>query len=193
MLKNSFGDRTTDACKIASLLNYKLATLGDLNNRNRYRQEKEIKSPTISTTRYRFDFRYLTSKEVLGALRQLNGNKPLEPTRSRDEHFQMQLRAYTYHSVSIKSMLSKCKSSPMITKKLKSRFKKGKEVDTKKYRPRSIKPTLAKVFERLMQNQMTDYLERKKYCHLVDSVSANLLYQRHFTICQRKNAVQHQY
>ena len=81
ILKNSFGDTITDPYKITNLLNNKFATLGDFNSLISYRHEEEIKSPPITTTRIRFDSRYVTSKEVLDSLRQLNGNKPLGPSQ----------------------------------------------------------------------------------------------------------------
>ena len=41
-------------------------------------------------------------------------------------------------------------------------FKTGEETDPINYRTISITPALAKLSERLMHNQMTDYLERKQ-------------------------------
>ena len=81
ILKNIYGYTNTDPFKIVNILNYKVATLGDLNNLNRYRPEEQIKSKPIRTTRSRFNFRYVLSKEVLDTLRQLNGNKPLGPSQ----------------------------------------------------------------------------------------------------------------
>ena len=69
---------------------------------------------------------------------------------------------------------------PNDLRKLKSRpfSKKSEATDSFNYRPIFITPTLAKLFERLMQNQMTDYLERKKHFHLVNSASTKLVSSR---------------
>ena len=65
--------------KIANFLNYKFPTLGDFNSLKRYWHDEQMKSPPITTTRDRFDFPYVTLKDVLNVLRQLNGNMPLGP------------------------------------------------------------------------------------------------------------------
>ena len=81
IFENSFGDTNTGPCRIANLLIYKIATMGDINSLSRYRHEEQIKYSPITTTRNRSDFRYMTSKEVLDTLWQLNGNKPLGPSQ----------------------------------------------------------------------------------------------------------------
>ena len=40
-------------------------------------------------------------------------------------------------------------------------YKKGDRLTAENYRPISVTPTLSKVFERLMLNQMTEYNEKK--------------------------------
>ena len=162
IIKNSFGDTNMDPCKIANILKYKFATLSDFKNLNRYRPAEQINSPPIITTRNRFYFRYVTSKEVLDKLRQLNGNKPLGPSQAwafRDTapciHIPLSFIVINANETqTFSSDLKKTENTPI--------FKKSKETDLINYEPISITPALAKVFERLMQNQTTDYLERKK-------------------------------
>ena len=163
-LKSSFGDTITDHCPIAKFLLYKFATLGNSNSPNRYRHEEQIESPPIATTPIRFDFLYVTSKELLDTIRQLNGIKPWGPS-------QIPVRTLRDSALCIHIPLSFIKNNAFKTQMFPNGLKKAKitpifnkceEIDPISYQPVSITPAPANVFERLMKIRMVDYLERKK-------------------------------
>ena len=81
-LKNCFDDVITDNYKMAQLLNYKFSKLGD------YIGSACNFFPTKHrTSKNSFHFRFVTTKEVLLTLKNLNSNKPSGPNNFRSPSF----------------------------------------------------------------------------------------------------------
>ena len=142
-----FGYKTTVHCKIKNLPNYKIATLGAFNRLKRFRHEKQIKSPPIRAFRNSFDFRYVTSKEILETLRQLNGKKLLAP--SRVPGWALRHAAPCIH-IPLSFILNNANEMQKFPKDLKKAkfkpiFEKGEKIEPIDYGRNSVTPGLAKV------------------------------------------------
>ena len=80
-LRNSFGDVVTESVKMANLLNYKFATLGDFKTSFPHKGDVACRNENfIKNLDSNFNFRFITKFECLRTIKTLNPNKPLGPT-----------------------------------------------------------------------------------------------------------------
>ena len=80
-MRNSFGDVVTESVKMANLLNYKFATLGDF--KTSFPHKGDVACRNENFIKYfdsNFHFRFITNLECLKTVNTLNPNKPLGPT-----------------------------------------------------------------------------------------------------------------
>lgn len=155
-LRNSFGHIITDAKKISELLNYKFSTLGTY-----YGRKREFIPRANTLHKKTFSFRFVTSKETLNELLHLNPNKPNGPAevpawalRDAAQSIHIPLTIIVNNSIRqciFPHELKKAEVTPI--------FKSGDAQDPTNYRPISITAPLAKIFERLLLQQINAYLD----------------------------------
>ena len=113
------------------------------------------------TSENSFDFRLVTTKEVLPTLKNLNSNKPSGPS---DIPSWALKDGFLFLADPIKLLFNQFLAEEKISEDLQKAivtpiFKKGENSLPENYRPISITSSLAKVFERLLREQTSEYLE----------------------------------
>ena len=158
-LRNVFGDIITNQRKIANLLNYKYSKLGDFLGKPATYIE-----PNNSITRKEFTFKPISLYECKKLVRKLNSNKPLGPSNipawalkdSVDiigEPLTFLINAFL-HEGRFPNHLKRAHVVPI--------YKSGDIEDPTNYRPISITSALSKVFEKVIQNQIVEFLDDTK-------------------------------
>ena len=158
LLKNSFGDILSEAKKISNLLNYKFTTLGEYIG--------EIKNYRVRgrTTDAVFSFRIIPESEMYRHLRQINTSKSaglssvpswayVDSAEVTAEHL-----CFIFNYMILHSQFP----DPLKNAMIKPIFKGGDETNPVNYRPISLTTPLAKVFEKLLNKQMLQYLNEHK-------------------------------
>ena len=155
-LKNALGDLVTEPKKIVNLLNYRFTTLGDYKGESNELYYANIASENHSI----FNFRFVTQREVRDTILKLSVNKPLGPTKISMWAIKDGMNAILPHltfainsSVSENTFPSTLKTAHVIPI-----FKKDDPEDPANYRPISLTPCLSKVIERLLADQINEYL-----------------------------------
>ena len=152
-LRNSFGDLVTDQTKIANLLNYRFSKLGDYLGK----QKPYIENSHDSKTSAPFTFHPISLYECKRHLKTLNKNKPKGPSNIpawalKDclniiaEPLCFLINAFIEES----KFPNHLKSAFVIPI-----FKKGDCENPINYRPTSITPALAKLFEKVLHEQVS--------------------------------------
>ena len=142
---------------MAQLLNYKFSKLGD------YIGSACNFFPTNHrTSKNSFDFRFVTTKEVLLTLKNLNSNKPSGPSYIPSW---APKGGFLFLADLIKLLFNQFLAEEKIPEDLKKAivtpiFKIGENSLPENYRPISITSSLAKVFECLLREQTLEYLEK---------------------------------
>ena len=142
---------------MAQLLNYKFSKLGD------YKGSACNFFPTKHrTSKNSFDFRFVTTKEVLLTLKKLNSNKPSGPS---DIPSWALKHGFLFLADPIKLLFNQFLAEEKFPEDLKKAivtpiFKKGENSLPENYRPILFTSSLAKVFERLLREQTLEYLEK---------------------------------
>ena len=154
-LKNSFGEILFDNKQIANLLNYGLSKLGDY-----FGKARPYEKSTRTNNRKTFSFRFVTSKEVLHHLQTLTTSKPLGPNEipawalKDDKDVLMHPLPYFFNAFlkeeTFPSDLKKAIITPL--------FKRGDRTHPETYKPISITSSLSKMFERLLRDQIVEFL-----------------------------------
>ena len=157
-MKNSFGDIITDQKRIANLLNYHFSKLGDFFGE----KGKRLPAPNFSLASTSFKFQPISLFLCKKALNELNSNKPLGPSNIpawalKDcmnivaEPLQFLINAFIFEG-SFPQQLKQARITPI--------FKSGDAENPKSYRPLTITSALAKIFEKILNEQITEYLNR---------------------------------
>ena len=157
-MKNIFGDIITDQKRIANLLNYRFSKLGDFFGE----KGKGLPTPNVSLASTSFKFQPISPFLCKKALKELNSNKPLGPSNIpawalKDcmnivaEPLQFLINAFIFEG-SFPQQLKQAHITPI--------FKSGDAENPKNYRPISITSALAKIFEKSLNEQITEYLNK---------------------------------
>ena len=141
-----------------------------------------------------FTFRSVTRKELCSVIDSLDNNKAAGPGEISIRLLKSCKLAVGVH---LQFALNECIREKIFQTKMKLAyvtpvFKKGDKLDSTNYRPNSVTPSFAKIFERLLLNQMMDFIDKHKIIikeqfgfqkkksatdavlELVETVSANL-------------------
>ena len=156
-LKNSFGHLVTDDKKMADLLNYKFSTLGIFNN-------GENEPPTLKRStkvpNKSFSFRFITEKECLDAIKKLNPKKSAGPS-SVPTWALLDGKSELHRPLTklINESITSCEFPESFKKAVITPiFKKGDTLDPTNYRPISLTSGFSKIFERILSDQIHDFL-----------------------------------
>ena len=157
-LKNSFGDIVTGDLRIANLLNYRFSKLGD------YLGEQRPYTSLRKTIKIKdeFTFQPISLFECKKQIKNLNINKPLGPSKIPawalkdsinviSEPLTFLINAFITEG-KFPNHLKQAYVTPI--------FKKGDCEEPNNYRPISITPALSKIFEKIMRDQITFYLNK---------------------------------
>ena len=159
-IRNSFGTIISDTLAITNLLNYRFSTLGVFKGPSIER----LNSTEVNHGRPKFELRFFTEKEIFDVVKQLNSKKPLGPSKLPAWALKDAISALGPH---ITFLLNACLRANIFPDCLKKAhviplYKKDDPLDPGNYRPISITPALSKVFEKLISQQLTEYLSREK-------------------------------
>ena len=136
----------------------------------------------------------MTRKELYSVIDSLDDNKAVGP---REISIRLIMSCKLAIGVHLKFALNECIKEKIFPTKIKLAyvtpiFKKGDKLDSTNYRPISVTPSLAKIFERLLLTQMMEFIDKQKIINkeqfgfqkkkfatdaileLVETVSANL-------------------
>ena len=167
-MRNSFGDVVTESVKMAHLLNYKFATLGDFKTSFPHKGDVACRNENFirnldSNFHFNFHFRFITKFECLRTIKTLNPNKPLGPTSIpawalKDGAYQLaEPLTFLINSFirenKFPSDLKKAHVVPL--------FKKDDPLKPENYRPISLTSSLSKLIEKLLQEPINVYLSGK--------------------------------
>ena len=150
-LRNSFGDVFTGPMQIAELLNYKFSKLGEKLGRSR------SAPPNLRETEHEqdsncFSFRSFAVREVTDELLRLRKDKPRGPSPIPpwalidSAHIVATVLTLIFNTAIMQCKFPKALKLADITPV----HKKGDPQDPMNYRPISVKPTLSKLFEKLL-------------------------------------------
>ena len=163
ILRNSFGNVITQSKNIANHLNYIFSTLGDFRSTKTYSPPEEDIS-NRPETKNNFEFSPITEKELFDVLKSLKRNKPLGPSKIPAWAIKDAQSIIAPHLLFIINQGITDNSFPFSLKKAEVTpvFKKGDPSLAENYRPISVTSALAKVFEKVLYNQILDYLQEHK-------------------------------
>ena len=159
-LKNCFGDLVTDDLKIANLLNYRFSKLGNyLGDYTSYIPQLDGENKNNE-----FMFQPISLFECKKQIKNLNINKPIGPSKIpawalKDamnviaEPLTFLINAFLEEGI-FPNHLKQAYVIPI--------FKKGDCEEPNNYRPISITPALSKIFENVLRDQITQFLNRNK-------------------------------
>ena len=150
-LRNSFGDVFTGPMQIVELLNYKFSELGENLGRSR------SAPPNLRETEHEqdsncFSFRSFAVREVTDELLRLRKDKPRGPSPIPpwalidSAHIVATVLTLIFNTAIMQCKFPKALKLADITPV----HKKGDPQDPMNYRPISVKPTLSKLFEKLL-------------------------------------------
>ena len=165
LLRNSFGDFISNNLQMVNLLNYKFSTLGCFNEKN----SKIRQNPPTSTCKNRninkFSFRFITSAECKKEIHNLNCQKAPGPSKIpawalKDGCNEIYTHLTFLYNEFLKNKTYPCKLKKAIATPI---YKKEDPELPENYRSISITGALSKVFEKLLHNQINDYLISQKF------------------------------
>ena len=147
--------------KIANFLNYKFSKLGDFIG-----TQSPFKGLAADTRKRKsiFKFRFVTSGECFAVLKSLNSKKPLGPSEipawalKDGAHYLAPQLTYIINDFIRQNRFPQRLKLAIVTPV----FKKDDPEDPENYRPISVTGALSKVFERLLSDQINDYLHAQK-------------------------------
>ena len=161
-LKNVFGDIYTDQNKIVNLLNYRFSKLGDYLGSKQipYRSSKEI----VMSKSLMFEFEPISIYTCKKFLKELHPCKPLGPSEipawalkdsisTIAEPLWFLINAFLDEG----RFPSECKRADVCPV-----FKKSDTEDPSNYRPISITAAISKIFEKVIREQIMEYLNKNK-------------------------------
>ena len=159
-LKNVFGDIESNQKKIANLLNYRFSKLGDYLGQNRPYEEEFFNETRENVDKFKFT--PISIFECKKIVRGLNSNKPLGPSTipawAIKDCLNTVAEPLTY-------LINAFLEEGRFPNHLKSAhvvpiYKNGDTEEPNNYRPISITSALSKIFEKVIRNQMVEYLEK---------------------------------
>ena len=111
-----------------------------------------------------FTFRTVTRKELYSVIGSLDDNKAAGPGEISIRLIKSCKLAIVVHLqfALIESIKEKIFSTKMKLAYVTPIFKKGDKLDSTNYRPISVTPSFAKIFERLLLNQMMEFIDKHK-------------------------------
>ena len=156
-LKNSFNEIITEKTKIASLLNLKFSKLGEFFESRNY----TLDLPMVRQ-KNTFSFRFVTKFECLKTLLALGKFKPLGPSTIPSWALRDAASELAEPICFLLNEFIKTETFPAELKRadITPLFKKGDLDDPLNYRPISLTPALAKVFESLIKQQIDEYVHK---------------------------------
>ena len=111
----------------------------------------------------KFTFRTVTRKELYSFIDSPDDNKAAGPGEVSVRLIKSCKLAIGVH---LQFALNECNKEKIFPTKMKlacvTIFKKSDKLDSKNYRPISITPSFAKIFERLLLTQMMDFIDKHK-------------------------------
>ena len=158
-MRNSFGDTITDQKSIANLLNYRFSKLGDyLGKKSVGNQSTEI----IHQSNSKFEFQPISLYTCRKYLKELSVNKPLGPSNIpawalKDcanvivEPLCFLINAFLQEG-KFPNHLKQAFITPI--------YKKGDMDQPDNYRPISVTSALSKIFEKVIRDQITEYMHQ---------------------------------
>ena len=150
-------DILKDKKEIADTINICFSKLG------LYEGETEkIELPDFAFDKTEFSFRHVTRKELFTVIDQLPQNKAAGPGLLTTWSFKCSKMSIGTH---LQFAINECISKNIFPDILKKAYvtpiyKKGDPLEAGNYRPISVTPTLAKIFERLLLQQMLEHVEK---------------------------------
>ena len=155
--RNIFGDLVTEHSKIANLLNYRFLELIDYLGKH-----CDLSYVSIPKTTQSFSFRFITTRETFKILnfvivRKSTGPSDISPWALKvcsaeiAEHLTFLFNAFIAES-NFPSQFKEATVTPII--------KKGDSEDPQNYRPIILTSVLSRLFEKILANQIKEYLNR---------------------------------
>ena len=150
-------DILKDKKEIANTINICYSKLG------LYEGEKEkVELPDYDFDKTELSFRYITRKKLFTVIDQLPQNKAAGPGLHTRWSFKCSKMSIGTH---LQLAINECISKNVFPDVLKKAYvtpiyKKGDPLETENYRPISVTLTLAKIFEKLLLQQMLEHVEK---------------------------------
>ena len=156
-LKNSFNEIITEKTKIASLPNLKFSKLGEFFESRNY----TLDLPMVRQ-KNTFSFRFVTKFECLKTLLALGKFKPMGPSTIPSWALRDAAKELAEPICFLLNEFIKTETLPAELKRadITPLFKKGDIDDPLNYRPISLTPALAKVFESVIKQQIDEYVHK---------------------------------
>ena len=161
-LKNSFSDTITDQKRIADLLNYRLSKLGDYFGQAKLYKNQPCEA--IANNRKTFIFHPISGSECKKHVKNLNARKPLGPSEVPAWALKDCLNILAEPLCDLVNTFIQEGRFPNHLKQAYKIpvYKKGDCEDPNSYRRISVTAALAKIFEKVLREQMSSYLESNK-------------------------------
>ena len=123
---------------------------------------EKVELPDYDFDKTEFSFRHITRKELFTVIDQLPQNKAAGPGLLTTWSFKCsKMSIGTYLQFAINECISKNVFPDVLKKAYVTPFyKKGDPLEAENYRPISVTPTLAKIFERLLIQQTLEHVEK---------------------------------
>ena len=156
-LRNSFGDLITDPKRIANLLNYRFSKLGDYAGKKIPYKKPNNRIPERQSL---FSFKPISIFDIKKHINNLNSNKPICPSKIPAWALKDVLNVIAEPLCYLVNTFIQEGKFPNQLKQafVVPIFKKGDPENANNYRPISITSALGKLFEKILRQQINEYL-----------------------------------